>query len=161
MENCLIRTYKPGETGLVSHLQMALYEKQYGFKPIFEYYLTAGMAEFLRGSEGSQLWVAESKGKIIGSIAVVKSEENEAHIRWFAVDDSLQGQGLGSRLIDTAMGFCQECGYRHITLWTIEMLKAARHLYIKHGFVLTEKKDNTQWTDHLLIEEKWECYLNK
>lgn len=42
------------------------------------------------------------------------------------------------------------------SLWTIDILHSARHIYSKNGFVLTETKENTEWTGHTLLEEKWE-----
>lgn len=156
--NVVIRKYCPGDPSVVAGFQMKLYERQYGFKPIFEYYLVAGMADFLKEPTGSQLWVAELDGKIVGSIAIVRESSKAAHLRWFGVEESLQGRGIGKMLVNTAMQFCSESGYDDVTLWTIEILKAARHLYGKQGFVLTETKQNTEWTNHTLIEEKWEYH---
>jgi GNAT superfamily N-acetyltransferase len=156
MNDVSIRGYGPGDPSLVTHLQIKLYQRQYGFKPVFEYYLTEGMAGFLRDPSGGQLWVAEQGGSIVGSIAVVRREQDSAQLRWFAVDDSLQGMGIGSALMDAAMEFCRDRGYAHIELWTLDILHAARHLYQKHGFVPTEAKENTQWADRALTEEKWE-----
>ncbi|NLF26273.1 MAG: GNAT family N-acetyltransferase [Clostridiales bacterium] len=158
MQDYSIREYGPGDPSLVSHLQMRLYWKRYGFKAIFEYYLTRGMAEFLKDPSGGQLWVAEKGGAIVGSIAVVKLREDSAQLRWFAVDDRAQGMGIGSALFDVAMKFCGDRGYAHIELWTADILHAARHLYQKRGFVPTETKENTEWTDHVLLEEKWEYH---
>lgn len=76
--------------------------------------------------------------------------------RWFFVNDSMQGKGIGNKLVEKAMQFCEDHGYTKISLWTIDILHAARHLYKKHGFTLTETKKNTEWTDHVLLEEKWE-----
>ena len=64
--------------------------------------------------------------------------------------------GLGGRLLDIAMKFCHQHEYTHVILWTIDILKSARHLYAKHGFVLTDTKPNHEWADYNLLEEKWE-----
>ncbi len=152
----IVREYKPGDPSLVAHLNMVLYQKHYGFKGIFEYYLVKGLAEFLENPDGSQLWVAEIDSTIAGSIAIVKKSEQSAQLRWFAVEASVQGMGIGSKLMDKAMQFCEGSGYTEISLWTIDILHAARHIYHKHGFVLTQTQENTEWTDHVLIEEKWE-----
>lgn len=44
-------------------------------------------------------------------------------------------------------------------LWTINILKPARHLYGKHGFFPTEAKPNHEWADIELVEEKWEYHV--
>jgi GNAT superfamily N-acetyltransferase len=153
-----IRTYQPGDPSLVSYMQIKLYQKQYGFKAVFEYYLVKGMAEFLKDPSGSQLWVAEKGGTIIGSIAIVRLSVNSAQLRWFAVDNAMQGMGIGNGLIETAIAFCRNNGYTDIELWTLDILHTARHLYRKYGFVPKETKLNTEWAEHALTEEKWELH---
>ncbi|NLT58858.1 MAG: GNAT family N-acetyltransferase [Clostridiales bacterium] len=155
----VIRPYRTGEPSLVCHLQMALYQRQYGFKGIFEYYLLQGMSAFLHCPEGGQLWVVEQQGTLVGSIAIVQNGPDSAQLRWFAVEDALQGQGIGGQLMDRALQFCADSGYTKVILWTADILHAARHLYQKYGFTLVETKENTEWTDRLLLEEKWERSL--
>ncbi|HCL79238.1 MAG TPA: GNAT family N-acetyltransferase [Synergistaceae bacterium] len=155
-EEIVIREYEPGDASLVSHLHMRLYGRTYGFRGIFEHYVMAGMAGFLRDPSGGQLWVALRDGVVVGAIAIVKSGEGSAQLRWFIVDETVQGRGLGRRLLDRAMAFCQERGYDKVTLWTAEVLHAARHLYEEYGFVPVERKANDEWTDGVIIEERWE-----
>ncbi len=157
----IIRKYRPADPSLISAFQMKIYEKQYKFKPIFEYYLVSGIAEFLKNPLGSQLWVAENEAGIVGSIAIVREYENTAHLRWFAVDESMQGKGIGKSLVNKALSFCNENGYDNIVLWTTSILKSARHIYSKNGFTITETKENVEWTDAVLTEEKWEKHLQK
>jgi len=135
---------------------MKLYEQQYGFKGIFEHYVMKGMAEFLINPAASQMWVAVDDDTVVGSIAIVKIGEDLAQLRWFIVDTPAQGKGIGTALMDTAMQFCADNRYNRIYLWTAGNLDAARHLYKKYGFVLTETKENAEWTDNLVTEEKWE-----
>lgn len=151
-----IRKYRPGDPSLVTYFYYKLFEKQYHFNGSVERYFIEGMAELFVDPEGSRMWVAERDGAVCGCIAIVKKGPGEAQLRWFGVDESLQGTGMGNRLLDIAMEFCHEHGYRHVILWTIDILKPARHLYGKHGFVLTETKPNREWADHELLEEKWE-----
>lgn len=159
MENVVIRPSRPGDASYVSFLHMVFYERVYGFKGIFEYYLMAPMAEFLISPGGSCMWVATDAGKIVGSIAISRESESSAKLRWFLIDEKYQGKGLGQRLMDTAMHFCREQGYEHVFLWTIQMLDAARHLYKKYGFKITEEKPDTEWTGEPMIEERWDLYI--
>lgn len=151
-----IRTYIPGDPSRVTYFYYKLYEKQYGFNGSVEHYFIEGMSELFDDPQGSQMWVVEKSGEIVGSVAIVKKGAQEAQLRWFGVDMSLQGLGIGNQLLEIAMQFCKAHRYKHVLLWTIEMLKPARHLYGKHGFVLTETKPNYEWADHPLLEEKWE-----
>ena len=160
MTDITIRPYQAGEVSYVAYLQMKFYEQTYGFKPVFEHYLLAAMVDFTRSPEGSQLWVALDGEEIIGSIAIVKAEDaGSAQLRWFLVDADHQGRGIGKRLLDEALKFCHEQGYHNVFLWTFRGLDAARHLYEEYGFTPAETKPNTEWSDKLLTEERWDLAL--
>ena len=154
-----IRPHKAGEASYVSFLQMNFYARTYGFKPAFEYYLLTAMAEFIASPAGSQIWVALDGEKLVGSIAIVRTEPHTAQLRWFMTDAAYQGYGIGRKLMETALRFCEEQGYAHVFLWTLESLTGARHLYEAYGFAPTEQKPNTEWSTERLIEERWELTL--
>ena len=151
----LIRTYCPGDAGYVSYLHMKFYREHYRFKPIFEYYVMKGLSEFLRDPSGGNLWIAEVDSLIAGSIAIVKTQDG-AQLRWFLVGAERQGRGIGRSLMNTAMRFCEERGYSHVFLWTINILDTARHLYKEFGFAPVEEKPNSEWTEDTIMEERWE-----
>lgn len=152
-----IRTYEPGDPSMVCYFQYKLYEKQYHFNGLYEQEMLGGMAELYDDSEGSQMWVAELDGKIVGDIAVIKRGHDKAQLRWFGVDMSLQGQGLGSRLLKTAMNFCEKKGYAHLTLSTFDLLKPARHLYGKFGFHKIKSEPYNRWDEtRATHQEVWE-----
>ncbi len=155
-----IHTYKPGEPSLVCYFQYKLYEKQYCFNGMYEKEMLGGMAELYNDPEGSQMWIAKLNGNIVGDIAIIKRGDHQAQLRWFGVDSSLQGQGLGNQLLEIAMSFCAEKGYTHITLGTIDILEAARHLYGKFGFRKIESEFFNEWDEsRTMHHEVWECDL--
>ncbi|MGI2326819.1 bifunctional helix-turn-helix transcriptional regulator/GNAT family N-acetyltransferase [Planococcus sp. YIM B11945] len=155
----VIRPHGPGDVGYVAHLHGTLYGHTYQFGKVFEYYVLKGLTEFMKNTTGGELWIAEVNGHIAGSIAITKSADETAQIRWFILDEAHHGQGIGKQLMDTAMDFCREQDYRHVFLWTVNILGAARYLYGKYGFTLTEEKPNNEWTDQKLIEERWDMDL--
>jgi GNAT superfamily N-acetyltransferase len=93
-------------------------------------------------------------------IAIAKAEEDTAQLRWFLIEPEMRGKGLGHRLMKTAVDFCKEKGYRHVFLWTVDILEAARHLYQVYGVTLTETVENDVWTDDMIKEERWDLYIN-
>ncbi|MEH7887274.1 helix-turn-helix domain-containing GNAT family N-acetyltransferase [Bacillus sp. JJ1609] len=155
-----IRTFQPGDVGFVAHLHGRLYENKYNFGKIFEYYVMKGLTEFMINTDGGELWIAEVDGKMVGSIAITKSDHSVAQLRWFVLDENYQGMGIGTKLMETAIGFCKEQGYKNIFLWTVSILKTARYLYQKYNFRLTEDKPNDEWTGAKLVEERWELNLS-
>ncbi len=155
-----IRTYRPGDPSLVCYFQYRLYEEQFHFNGYYEKEMLRGMAELYDDPDGSQMWVAELDGRIVGDIAVIKKGESSAKLRWFGVDLSLQGLGLGNRLLRTAMDFCREKGYVHLTLSTLDILKPARHLYGKFGFHQTKSEFFNEWDEsRKMYQEIWDCEL--
>lgn len=160
MNEITIRTYKPGDPSLVCYFQYKLYEKQYHFNGLYEKEMLSGMAELYDDLGNSQMWIAELDGQIVGDIAVIKRGKNSAQLRWFGVDTSLQGQGLGNKLLETAMNFCEQKGYTHLSLGTLDILKPARHLYTKFGFCQTESEPYNEWNESRdMYHETWEYEL--
>lgn len=57
-------------------------------------------------------------------------------MRWFILDDSCRGTGIGRRLLSEAMAFCDSHQFSAVQLWTFKGLDAARKLYESFGFTL-------------------------
>ncbi len=161
MNDYTIREAETGDASLVSYFYFKLFEKQFQFLPNVEQYFLHAAAEIFDDPEGSRLWVLEVNGTIEGSICVVKKSETEAQLRLFGMEPGLQGKGAGKALMQAAMAFCEEKHYNHIHLWTIDICKAARHLYAKFGFHLTDIKPNTTWAEYPMTEELWVADMKK
>jgi GNAT superfamily N-acetyltransferase len=74
-----------------------------------------------------------------------QATDDAAQLRWFLVDPSQRGRGLGRRLLDTALGYARSRGFGSVFLWTIAGLTPAHHLYRQAGFTLTESRPVRQW----------------
>jgi DNA-binding MarR family transcriptional regulator/N-acetylglutamate synthase-like GNAT family acetyltransferase len=157
----VIRPFRSGDLGYIAHLHGRLYDHTYKFGSKFEYYVMKGLTEFMQDTVGGELWVAEIDNKIVGSIAITKFNDKVAQLRWFILDEDYQGIGIGKKLMETALNFCKEKQYEHVYLWTVSTLNAARHLYQKFNFEVTEEKPNDEWTGTELIEERWDLSLIK
>jgi GNAT superfamily N-acetyltransferase len=48
-------------------------------------------------------------------------------------------------MLDAALDFCREAGFKKLILTTFAGLDSARHLYEKAGFRLTHNEDGTMW----------------
>jgi GNAT superfamily N-acetyltransferase len=141
--------YLPGCIGRVTELHASYYSKLVGFGVTFEARVASELGKFCRrfNDKRDGLWLVTGQGGVMGSIAIDGSHAKDegAHLRWFITAGDIQGSGTGRRLMETAMAFCSDRGYRRVTLWTFEGLDAARHLYQKFGFQLVHQQRGMQW----------------
>jgi GNAT superfamily N-acetyltransferase len=150
---------QPGDLDCIVSLHGVIYAKERGFDPSFEAYVAGPLSDFVRSENDRQrLWIAECDGRIVGCIAIVAASPQTAQLRWFLVDPSMRGLGLGKRLLRESVAFCAKCGYAEVILWTESALTAAAHLYLSAGFRKTETKPGRRWGVDL-IEEKYELPL--
>jgi N-acetylglutamate synthase-like GNAT family acetyltransferase len=150
---------RPGDMGAVIELHGRIYAREYGFDHTFEAYVAGPLAEFSQSADARErIWLAERDGKIVGCIAIVASAPDVAQLRWFLVDPSARGLGIGKTLVHEAVAFCRSCRYKSVILWTVSVLTAAANLYRSMGFRLVERKPVKQWGVDV-IEERYELDL--
>lgn len=156
-----IRKFNPTDIEYIIKCHRELYKIEYEFTPEFSDYVEVYVTKFNEHHDETKenIWIAESDGRPVGVIAAVKVDTSSAQLRWFLIEPEMRGKGLGNTLMKTAIDFCKEKNYKHILLWTVNVLETARHLYKSYGFNLTESIDNNTWTNHLIKEERWDLYL--
>jgi GNAT superfamily N-acetyltransferase len=145
----IVAGYVPGVIGRVAEMHGRYYIEPYGFGRFFEAKVASGMAEFSERLDRPMngLWVALRGGEIVGTVAVDGEDFGEGigHLRWFVMDETLRGLGVGRRLLAEAVAFCDRQQFGHIDLWTLRGLDAARKLYEDFGFTLVEELIGDQW----------------
>ncbi|MGA8181807.1 MAG: GNAT family N-acetyltransferase [Desulfobacterales bacterium] len=160
----IAKGYVPGSIGRVAELHGIYYHNHWGFGLFFEAKVATELSEFLKqfNEKRDGFWTVLADGRVEGSLAIdgIHAESKGAHLRWFIMSDALRGSGMGNRLIDIAIRFCRNRGYKKIYLWTFEGLNAARHLYEKNGFKLVEVHSGTQWGTEV-NEQRFECCLKR
>jgi GNAT superfamily N-acetyltransferase len=150
---------RPGDLGAIVRLHGMVYAREYGFDPTFEAYVAGPLAQFaLSRTDRDRLWIAEHDTRLVGCIAIVAASPTEAQLRWFLVDPSARGLGLGRLLLVEAIAFCEERGYESIFLWTVGQLTAAARLYRAAGFTRVEEKPGRRWGVEV-VEERYLLHL--
>ena len=150
---------RPGDVGAIVSFHGLTYAREHGFDVTFEAYVAGPLAEMvLRASPRERAWLAEEGGRLVGCAAIVESSPDVAQFRWFLVDPSQRGRGLGKRLVAETIAFARARGYASVILWTVSELEAAGHVYRSAGFVKTETRPGHHWSRDV-VEEKYELAL--
>ena len=162
MSEIKLQGYQPGAIGRITELHGTFYSQHWGFDLFFEAKVATEMAEFLSRFNETRdgFWLALVDGQIAGSIAIdgINTETKGAHLRWFIVDSSYHGMGIGNQLLGAVVEFCKQAGHQRIYLWTFAGLDKARHLYEKWGFALREEFEGDQW-GQTVTEQRFEIVL--
>ena len=159
-EPYILRTHRPGDMGWVVHRHGQLYAQEYGWDERFEALVAEIAAEFIKNfnPKKERCWIAERHGEIVGSVFLVRKDDEIAKLRLLLVEPSARGLGLGRRLVEECIRFARQIGYRKITLWTQSNLTAARTIYQKTGFQLSSQQNHKSFGKEL-VAETWDLDL--
>lgn len=156
-----LRAPRPGDIGWVTSRQAILYTQEYGWDWTYEAFVAKILGDFVTGFDPlrEDAWIAERNGRILGSIFLMRGDRPEvARLRLLYVEPDARGLGLGRRLVETCIERARELGYSRLTLWTNDILTAARHIYENAGFRLTEQTSHRSFGKDL-VGQTWDLDL--
>jgi GNAT superfamily N-acetyltransferase len=137
------RLGEPGDLGWVIMSHGEIYAAEFGWDASFEALVAGIVADYAADppQAGASAWIAELKGRRAGCVFLVPAPTpGVAKLRILLVHPRARGRALGSRLVATAIEFATAFGYNRVELWTNRPLAAARRIYLRHGFALTDEE---------------------
>jgi DNA-binding MarR family transcriptional regulator/N-acetylglutamate synthase-like GNAT family acetyltransferase len=152
-----LREPRPGDLGWVVERHGEIYTAEYGWSAEFERLVARVVGEFAAGDETARqrCWIATVDGRRAGCVFVMKGSDTVAKLRLLLVEPWARGHGLGGLLVRTCMAGGSELSYTRMTLWTNEVLHAARRIYEREGFVLVRRERHRLFGPEL-TGETWE-----
>ncbi|MCU1750146.1 GNAT family N-acetyltransferase [Pseudomonas sp. 6D_7.1_Bac1] len=93
-----------------------------------------GVEQHQRDIDSAEVWVIEAaEGLIVGFLSAY-TVDTELHIQEVSVSSGFQGQGLGRRLMQTALEHARSSGLTALTLTTFRELPWNEVFYRRFGF---------------------------
>jgi GNAT superfamily N-acetyltransferase len=157
------RDLRPGDLGAIVALHGRLVTAEYGLDSTHEGYIAASVAQHaIRGWPGEResVWIVECGEELSGSIALTDDGDDTAGLRWFVLEPSLRGRGLGRRLVGEVVAEARRHGYARLRLEAFSDLRAAVHLYREYGFDLVHEETGPRWGRERVTYQHYELRLN-
>jgi DNA-binding MarR family transcriptional regulator/N-acetylglutamate synthase-like GNAT family acetyltransferase len=156
-----LRAPEPGDLGWVVQRHGELYAEEYGWDASFERLVAKIVGEFAAAESGpaNRCWIATLDGKRAGCVFLMPgASPGVGKLRLLLVERWARGHGLGGRLVATCVAGAKEAGHHTLTLWTNDVLVAARRLYERAGFRLVKRERHRSF-GKALVGQTWDLEL--
>jgi putative acetyltransferase len=101
---------------------------------------------------GGMFEVIEQDGRLlVGSVGIYPLDAQNCELRKMYLAASMRSRGLGKLLLERALNFAREMGFRSVILETASVLKDAIALYERYGFRPVESAHLASRADQAFI----------
>ena len=137
-----LRELEGGDFGWVVMSHGEIYADEYGWNREFEVFVARILADLQESAVPSRArgWIAEVDGARAGCAFCCEADRTTAQLRLLVVRRWARGMNLGTRLVQECVDFARAAGYQDMTLWTNDVLVAARRIYESLGFTLVDEQ---------------------
>lgn len=134
-----LRKFKNDDASGVKELILGILAKEYPFDR--SAYSDSDLDKIGQtyGGSGDSFFVVDEEGEVVGTVGVKQESSDEALLRRLFVDLKHRRRGYGTELLEKAIAFCKEHGYKKIYFRCTDRMSDAMKLCIKKGFKEAEK----------------------
>ena len=132
----------PFTTELKEHIKTLNLEwlrKYFKVEPKDEIVLSNPQVEII--DKGGMIFYAKYNNQIIGTVSLIKINEFTFELSKMAVTDTIQGLGIGKKMMEHCLAVAKEKDIQKLILYSNRSLLPAIHLYEKFGFVEIDLED--------------------
>jgi GNAT superfamily N-acetyltransferase len=153
---------RPGDLGWVVQAHGEVYAAEFGWDAGFEALVARIVADYAGAHDPRReaAWIADVDGVRQGCVFCVADDDRTARLRILLVHPNGRGLGLGARLVRQCVDFAARSGYSRMTLWTNDVLVAARRIYQAAGFELADEEPHHSFGADL-VGQNWTLDLTR
>jgi len=146
-----ITKYEPIHKEAIKTLNYEWLQKYFSIEPIDEKVLSNPEEEIIK--KGGQVLYAWHNDEIVGTVSLMRMDDEACELTKMAVTASAQGLGIGSKLMDAALNEAKALGYKKVILYTSTKLGPALNLYKKYGFAEIPKGETEYQRCDIVFEK--------
>lgn len=142
------RTLKDDDGPAIGELHRRVYTTEHGLNDRF----TESVDDDVAGAIATgwperrgAVWLVDCGGPLLGALALTDEGDGRGRVRWFALDRSLRGQGLGRSLFHELLVQARAQNLTKLCLETIKPLTVAARIYTSCGFRVVWERERTDW----------------
>jgi GNAT superfamily N-acetyltransferase len=142
------RSLRPGDAEAIRELHRRVYVPEYGMNDEFVQRVGEGVEEAVAQGwpeAGGGVWIVEHDAAVRGCLGLTDQGDGQGRLRWFVLEETLRGRGLGRQLVSELLATARSQGFRRLELETFSALTEAARLYRSVGFRLTWERPRSDW----------------
>ena len=128
------RTFHPDDSEQVHTLVLSILESELRDLPKEHHLREIEVIGDVYGGAREEFWIAEHEGRIIGVLGLKEDDRDSALIQRFFVNPHWRGKSVGKTLLQKAIAFAKDQGYKRLVFLGHEHMKEAKAMLGKVGF---------------------------
>ena len=94
-----------------------------------------------------RFWCLVSEGTVVGTVGIQRLDDETAELKALYLSEDLRGKGFGYKLLDTAVNYAKDHGYRRVVLDSMSKYENASRLYRNYGFRAIPRYNENRYAD--------------